>query len=404
MTNIAKILENTPLGIKLYSPICGECKLEEVMHDFISVSDVNHKEWDFNSDGTCDANGECLLWPSKEHLSWAGWQSLIMRQDECLGTIVMSGVNTPYIITHDGFVLCENVNKCLDTVCAPSIDMRFATIEESEKAMKTLEKENGYKWDENAEELRKIDTPKYYIGDLIVHNSNHLDIRKIVAIEDIENNTCYVCQQLENDYKGRLPIENIDNNYHLWSLLDLQLGDILTDSAGFIFLTDGKTYRNSESGEIDGADFICSIDRHGNFVTRYDFKCYQDNNPWSSENLRPSTYEERQKLFSALSINGYKLCTNNGVITGIEKIKEEPLEVVPTIPEESDTLENASNSAEEKFKEDLKELLMKHNMDQLMSVPADIIVEYMTDNLKNIHTLITKERKAFNEQFKSVEL
>lgn len=165
MTNISKILENAPLGIKLYSPICGECTLEEVMHDFISVNDVNNKEWDFNSDGTFDANGECLLWPSKERLNWAGWQTVLMRQEECLGTIVMSGMNTPYIITHDGFVLCENVNKCLDFVCVPSIDMRFADIEESEKAMKMLEEENGYKWDEDAEELRKIEKSEFDVGD-----------------------------------------------------------------------------------------------------------------------------------------------------------------------------------------------------------------------------------------------
>ena len=156
MVNIAKILENAPIGTKLYSPICGECTLEEVMHDFISVNDVNNKEWDFNSEGTFDANGECLLWPSKERLNWAGWQSLIMRQDECLGTIVMSGMNTPYIITHNGFVLCENINKCLDIVCAPSIDMRFATIEESENAMKMLEEKNGYYWNDEIEELKKV--------------------------------------------------------------------------------------------------------------------------------------------------------------------------------------------------------------------------------------------------------
>lgn len=227
MTNIVKILENAPFGIRLYSPICGECTLEEVYDNYISVNNLSNEEVVFNNNGTYNSNGECLLWPSKERLSWAGWQTVLMRQDECLGTIVMSGTNSEYIITHDGFVLCENVNKCLDFACAPSIDIHFADIEESEKAMELLEC-NGYKW----------------------------------------------CEETET----------------------------------------------------------------------------------------------------------------------LEKIREEPLEVVPMMPEDEieAVLENSPNRSEEKFKEDLKVLLIKHNMDQLMKISANIIVEYMTENLKNIHTLIQK--------------
>lgn len=404
MANIAKILENAPIGTKLYSPICGECTLEEIDSSRnVVVCDKSESLLPFYSDGTYNDNGECLLWPSKEWQKWINWQNIIMRDEICLGAIVMSGTNTSYIITRNGFAICENPSKCLDFTYGMSIDMHFADIEESEKAMELLER-NGYKWCEETETLEKINTPVFEIGEWIVHNFNHQDIRKILSIE---NDKIYVCQTVDCAISGGLSIEIVDKYYHIWSLRDVQLGDILTDSDGYIFLTDGKTYANSVYGNIDGADFICSIDNQGEFITKYDAYCLQDDRPWSSKNLRPSTYEERQKLFSALSSNGYKLCINNGIISGIEKITEEPLEAVPTMLLESDMPEvepnkKPENRPEEKFKEDLKELLIKHNMDQLMSIPADIIVEYMTENLKNMHTLITKERKVFYKQNKAI--
>lgn len=400
MTNIAKILENAPLGIKLYSPICGECKLEEVMHDFISVSDVNHKEWDFNSDGAFDANGECLLWPSKERLNWAGWQTVLMRQEECLGTVVMSGIGSEYIITHDGFVLCENINKCLDFLCAPSIDMRFADIEESEKAMKMLEEENGYKWDEDAEELRKIEKSEFDVGDWICHDKMH-DIRQITDVDRLTDT--YWSVSVKDGQKLSNTIQYMDKSYHIWGLNDIMNGDILVSEYGTIFMTNGKI-ESLYTGE-SGPDFICSLAYNGDFNTIYEPFFEREKPCPFTTSPRPATYEECQKLFKAIDDNHCIVHFNmDNEITSFQVLDEEPLEAVPTMPEDKleGALENSPNSSEEKFKEDLKELLMKHNMDQLMSVPADIIVEYMTNNLKNAHTLITKERKAFYEQHKAI--
>lgn len=69
--NIAKILENCPSGVKLYSPVFGEVEFRKV-RDFLneiecrtSISTVC-----FYSDGTYYKCGECMLFPSKEQRDW----------------------------------------------------------------------------------------------------------------------------------------------------------------------------------------------------------------------------------------------------------------------------------------------------------------------------------------------
>ena len=68
--NIAEILENVPKGTKLYSPIFGDVILEEIRQDYIRVRTNNIKR-EFYSDGRYYANGECMLFPSRENRDWS---------------------------------------------------------------------------------------------------------------------------------------------------------------------------------------------------------------------------------------------------------------------------------------------------------------------------------------------
>lgn len=66
--NILNILKDKPKGTKLYSPICGECTL---VNEFpITVLDSNKAQLIFYNDGTYNAKGECLLFPSNEMRNW----------------------------------------------------------------------------------------------------------------------------------------------------------------------------------------------------------------------------------------------------------------------------------------------------------------------------------------------
>lgn len=75
--NIAKILKNVPKGTKLWSPICGECKLLYITFIDssinVSVEENDSPSFTFLSDGRYAdyPDAECLLFPSKEHRNWS---------------------------------------------------------------------------------------------------------------------------------------------------------------------------------------------------------------------------------------------------------------------------------------------------------------------------------------------
>lgn len=65
--NIAEILKDKPKGIRLYSPIFGECAFSFVREetDDICVKKHNGEKVFFNSKGLYNILGECLLFPSQ---------------------------------------------------------------------------------------------------------------------------------------------------------------------------------------------------------------------------------------------------------------------------------------------------------------------------------------------------
>ena len=70
--NISEILKDKPNGIRLYSPIFGECAFSFVQEetDDICVKQHNGEKAFFNSKGLKNILGECLLFPSKEMRDW----------------------------------------------------------------------------------------------------------------------------------------------------------------------------------------------------------------------------------------------------------------------------------------------------------------------------------------------
>lgn len=76
---IAEILKHKPQGIKLYSPIFGDCTFCYVKDESSDIcvrrpyNEVNY----FNFDGVYHTGGECLLFPSNEMRDWSkfAWQN-----------------------------------------------------------------------------------------------------------------------------------------------------------------------------------------------------------------------------------------------------------------------------------------------------------------------------------------
>lgn len=70
--NIAEILKNKPHGIRLYSPIFGECVFcyIHIVTDDICVKHNGEKEF-FSSEGLYNTLGEVMLFPSKSMQDWS---------------------------------------------------------------------------------------------------------------------------------------------------------------------------------------------------------------------------------------------------------------------------------------------------------------------------------------------
>ena len=71
--NITEILKNKPIGIKLYSPIFGDCTLCYIKNETndICVKTLYDEIRFFDFEGRYNAGGECLLFPSKEMRDWS---------------------------------------------------------------------------------------------------------------------------------------------------------------------------------------------------------------------------------------------------------------------------------------------------------------------------------------------
>ena len=71
--NIAEILRNKPCGIRLYSPIFGDCTfcyIKDETNDICVKRPYNEMSY-FNFEGLYNAAGECLLFPSRLMRNWS---------------------------------------------------------------------------------------------------------------------------------------------------------------------------------------------------------------------------------------------------------------------------------------------------------------------------------------------
>lgn len=159
MTNIAKILKYCPQGIKLYSPICGDCTLENIdlgeTYSIEVISCSNDTYQLFTSKGEFlddQKDAECLLFPSKDQRDWDKFRIPVKRGDIMMD---MDG-NCPFIapgeVTENGFpkYIC-GVDVCDYFMTNSShqwtSDFYIPASEDvKEKLFKAIDNA-GYKWD-----------------------------------------------------------------------------------------------------------------------------------------------------------------------------------------------------------------------------------------------------------------
>ena len=194
---IAEILRNKPQGIKLYSPIFGNCTfcyIKDESSDICVRRPYNEVSY-FNFDGVYHAGGECLLFPSKEMRDWSkfAWQK---------GDILVNANNTHVIFekfendTYTTFIGRHIIGKHYfdgddesEYTYIPkgfTLDTKQFSIEKGDAIqtyISNVEKETGGKLNLKTLEIEK---PEFKDGDIVVaEEDNYYD--KVIFIATIKD-------------------------------------------------------------------------------------------------------------------------------------------------------------------------------------------------------------------------
>lgn len=258
--NIAKILENAPKGLKLYSPICGECELRCVDEHLITVVDCEDGMYNFDAYGKKSDNGERLLFPSKGRRTWDNWQKLLFPQS--IGSVIFC---SPYRGSYKGgyFLITSKTNATTAKVLGDDEkedlyylylcwgDNRYATREETDMFFEEL-KRNRFQWNEELKLIEAIEpqpqyTPKYKIGEWLVNEWDKS--RGLFQITSIDN-TYYNFSDNKLSY---LSVVDYSDNYRLAT--DQELIDAGIKNQHHKFKA-GDVIRNKETGTVRRISYL----------------------------------------------------------------------------------------------------------------------------------------------------
>lgn len=189
------------------------------------------------------------------------------------------GTNYPIIALVD----CVDVESCLSY----DIDGKLCGCEDNNEDLIIIE---------------EIET-KFDKGDYVVS-----DIGNIYEITKIDDR--YHTTQVSSGYRQRWTIEDVESNFHKWTLKDAKLGDILVDIKTrhpFIFKD------CSDKDHPNHPTIFCGLDNFNNFVTS------NGKHWWTNHDVRPATDTEKELLFNKLEEAGYKWNSDTLTLSKIEK-------------------------------------------------------------------------------------
>lgn len=299
--NIAEALKNAPKGLKLYSPLLGEVRLEKVSdHDDTIVVTTKYKsERVFFEDGKYDSNGECLLFPSKDHREWNHWQNILFPKS--IGSACVHNITgNKFILGEDGTYFDDNTGNSFHFLIDDEdsgnylLNSRYATPEETKEFFEELDK-NGYEWNGETVVRKKQNKPKFHEGDWITHNIANF-VFKVVSVGSFG----YEVVNRQN-FKKTIPLDSEDK-YHLWTIQDAKPGDVLYlqhDEKEHIIIYKGiikerfRTFVSAYCAYNGIIDAFCFTD-----VSRYTDTAYGG--------IMPATKEQRDFLFQKMHEAGFE--------------------------------------------------------------------------------------------------
>lgn len=201
--NIAEILKDCPKGTKLYSPLCGECRVIKV-YNYLGFDVINGTDdvFNFSYDGRYNLMGECCIFPSKDQRDWSKFElpyefkdgDIVTwgeRRSSLVACIYKERKNTITFNHHialykGGLGIIVN-----GEIILTNDKLSLATEEEKAKLFQAI-KDNGYKWNPETKTLEKLFEPKFKVGDVIQDIDGYKVRITDVSIED----ECYGYESL----------------------------------------------------------------------------------------------------------------------------------------------------------------------------------------------------------------
>ena len=198
--NITEILKNKPIGIKLYSPMFGDCTLCYIKNETndICVKTLYDEIRFFDFEGRYNAGGECLLFPSKEMRDWSkfAWKKGDVLMADLDNICIFDKWNNDEYTEFDAaFVTPDYRSDVLKTkywhkVIGVNVIRRYIS---------KIERNNGGKLNLTTLEIEKAQ-PEFKDGDIlcVIESSNNYHYILIYEDQDDEHIYRYVTM-LENN-------------------------------------------------------------------------------------------------------------------------------------------------------------------------------------------------------------
>lgn len=195
--NIAAILNDKPNGIRLYSPIFGECEFCCVRKDTNDICVKKHngvKEF-FDSKGLYYNTGEVMLFPSKEMRVWYkfAWKKgdILVNKDTNVHIIFDGFEDDTYKNFHGQYYLWEELGSIIsfeeDEDYMQTSDFNKANKEDAQEYIHKIEKELGGKLNRETLEIEKTQ-PEFKDGDILLYKSAKFTYFSSIFILDTNRN------------------------------------------------------------------------------------------------------------------------------------------------------------------------------------------------------------------------
>ena len=213
--NIAEILRNKPHGIKLYSPIFGDCTfcyIKDETNDICVKTQYDEIRF-FDFEGRYNAGGECLLFPSKEMRDWSRFtwkRGDVLTNDSGFKIFFDKWVNEDYTKFLGKIKLLGN-SHCYDAA--------YYNLVPEEKALefiKSVEEINNGIFNRETLEIEKLE---FKDGDIIVTD----DVPSMCYSKCI-----FILKGDWNIYEDRANsyiFYNVSNNHICFNIVDKAIRD-----------------------------------------------------------------------------------------------------------------------------------------------------------------------------------